>query len=297
MDKHSFNATLQLLSLPSDHLLHPHIHKASHPIKRFRSPLHNLLQSHIVRAGDIETICPSHLHPTWIAPFNTCIHQDEETATAYDKANTASVKIYTNGSSIDRGVGAAAALFINNTAQQSLQHYLGSEKHHTVYEAELVGLILAAALLQQLEFLEDVSIAIDNQAAIKVMTNHSSAPGQQLTDFFLNQITEIARWHRGVLIEIRWIPSHKGILGNKEADRLAKQAAMQQGNTSPIIPSILQLSLPHSKTACKTDFYKRIKEATSNNFWKSTRYDRMHVIDPKAPSHDYRELMATLTRH
>ena len=86
-----------------------------------------------------------------------------------------------------------AVLFINDTAQQSLQHYLGSEKHHTVYEAELVGLILAAALLQQLEFLEDVSIAIENQAVIKVMTNHHSAPGQQLTDFFLNQMTEIAR--------------------------------------------------------------------------------------------------------
>ena len=84
-------------------------------------------------------------------------------------------------------------LFINNTAQQSLQHYLGSEKHHTVYEAELVGLILAAALLQQLEFLEDMSIAINNQVAIKATTNHHSSPGQQLTDFFLNQMTEIAR--------------------------------------------------------------------------------------------------------
>ena len=73
-----------------------------------------------------------------------------------------SVKIYTNGSSIDGGVGAAAVLFINDTAWQSLQHYLDPEKHHTVYEAELVGLILAAALLQRLEFLEDVSIAIDN---------------------------------------------------------------------------------------------------------------------------------------
>ena len=94
-----------------------------------------------------------------------------------------------------------------------------------------------------------------------------------------------------------WIPSHKEILGDEEADKLDKQASMQQGNTSPIIPSILRLSLPHSKTACKTDFYKRIKEDASNNFRKSTRYDRMHTINPKAPSHDYRELMATLTRH
>ena len=34
LEKHSFNATLQLLSLPPDHPLHPHIHRASRPIKR-----------------------------------------------------------------------------------------------------------------------------------------------------------------------------------------------------------------------------------------------------------------------
>ena len=76
MDKHSFNTTLQLLSLPPDHPLHPHSHKASHPIKQCRSSLHNLLQSHKLKAGGIETIHPSHLHPSWTALFNTCIHQD-----------------------------------------------------------------------------------------------------------------------------------------------------------------------------------------------------------------------------
>ena len=119
------------------------------------------------------------IHPELL--HSTHIHQDEEATITYNKANTASVKIYADGSSIDRGVGAVAVLFINNTPQQSLQHYLCPEKHHTVDEAELVGLTLAAALLQQLDFLEDASIAIDNQVAITAMTNHYSAPGQQLT--------------------------------------------------------------------------------------------------------------------
>ena len=48
------------------------------PIKQFRSLLHNLPQSHKLKAGDIETIHPSCLHPSWTASFNTCIHQDEE---------------------------------------------------------------------------------------------------------------------------------------------------------------------------------------------------------------------------
>ena len=62
-----------------------------------------------------------------------------EEAIAHDKANMASVRIYSDGSSIDGGVGAAAVLYINNSMRRSLQYHLGSDKHHTVYEAELVA--------------------------------------------------------------------------------------------------------------------------------------------------------------
>ena len=64
MEKHSFNATLQLLSLPPDHSLYPHIHRASYLIKQFKSLLHNLLQSHGLKAGEIEIIHPTCLHPS-----------------------------------------------------------------------------------------------------------------------------------------------------------------------------------------------------------------------------------------
>ena len=95
--------------------LHPHIRKASCLIKRFKSLLHKLLESNSLKAGDIEIIRPARLHPSWVPPFSTFIPQNEEAAIAYNKANMASVQIYTDGSSIDRGVGAAAALYINDT--------------------------------------------------------------------------------------------------------------------------------------------------------------------------------------
>ena len=66
-------------------------------------------------------------------------------------------------------------------------------QHHTVYEAKLIGLILAAALLLQFDFLEDASITTDNQATIKATTSFRSTPGQQLLDFFLNKMTELAK--------------------------------------------------------------------------------------------------------
>ena len=50
----------------------------------------------------------------------TTILQSEEDAKKYDKNNSATVKIYTDGSSIEGGIGVAATLYINNTQRQSL---------------------------------------------------------------------------------------------------------------------------------------------------------------------------------
>ena len=111
---------------------------------------------------------------------------------AFDKANEALLKVYSDGSSIDGGIGTAATLYINGTQCQMLQYHSGSEEHHTVYEAGLVGLILAATLIQKMDFLEEVTIATDNQAVIKVITIFCSSPRQQLIDYFIGQMTELA---------------------------------------------------------------------------------------------------------
>ena len=154
---------------------------------------------------------------------------------------------------------------------------------------------MAAALLQQFNFLEDATIAIDNQAAIKTMTNHKSGPGQQLIDLFHNQMSGLAKQHQGVPIKIHWIPGHKGIPGNKEADKLAKQAAKQCSNPSLRLPSIYHSPLPCSKTASNANFAWLFKKDAHALFQKSLRYNRIHVIDPKAPLSDYRILTEDLT--
>ena len=66
-----------------------------------------------------------------------------------------------------------------------------------MYEDELVGLILVATLIQQMNFLEEVTIAADTKAAIKGITKFRSAPGQQLIDSFIAQMMELANRHRG----------------------------------------------------------------------------------------------------
>ena len=225
LDRHSHNAALHLLSLPDNHPLHPHIHRATQPIKRYKSPLHRLLQAHNLKAGELETIHPNRLHPAWAPPFHTSL-QNEEEVIAFNKANAASIKIYSDRSSTKGCVGAAATLYINGIQHQVLHHHLGSKEHHTVYKAEIVGLILAGILLQHMNFLE-VTIATDTQVEIKAITNYHSAPGKRLIDSFVTQMTALANRHIGVPFQIYWIPGHKGIPGNEEADKLAKPAAKQ----------------------------------------------------------------------
>ena len=116
--------------------------------------------------------------PSMTPPFNTTILQDDEAAIASNKANKALIKVYSDRSSTEGGLGAAAILYINGTQRETLQHHLGSEEHHTVYAAKLVALILAATLIQQMDFLEEVTFITDNQVAIKAITNFCSAPGQ-----------------------------------------------------------------------------------------------------------------------
>ena len=160
-----------------------------------------------------------------------------------------------------------------------------------------MGLTLAAALLQQLNFLEDTTIAVDNQAAIKAMMSHKSGPGQQLIDLFHNHMSGIAKQHRGVPIKIYWIPGHKGIPGNEEADKLAKQAVKQCSDPSLRLPSIYHSPLPCSKTASKANFARLLKKDAHALFQKLPRYNRIHAIDPKAPSSNYKILTEDLTQH
>ena len=53
------------------------------------------------------------------------------------------VVVCTDGSLLEEGVGGAAVLMENGAVQDTRQYHLGPANHHTVFEAELVGLILA----------------------------------------------------------------------------------------------------------------------------------------------------------
>jgi hypothetical protein len=71
--------------------------------------------------------------------------------------------------------------------------HLGSDKEHTVYEGEAVGMILVVQLVkEEIEARGNqrltIVVGIDNQAAIRSTTSFQSKPSHYLIDTFHNDL-------------------------------------------------------------------------------------------------------------
>ncbi|KAG2130393.1 hypothetical protein DEU56DRAFT_707154, partial [Suillus clintonianus] len=115
---------------------------------------------------------------------------------------------------------------------------LGTDKEHTVYEAETVGLTLAAKLISTEHHLSfPLSISIDNQAALKSGENAYTMSGSYLGERFRRMMLKLSKDHPDYDVTLRWVPGHEGVHGNEEADKAAKKAA--EGPTSNSPPALL----------------------------------------------------------
>jgi hypothetical protein len=84
-------------------------------------------------------------------------------------------------SAIDGKVEAAAILIKRGAITNTLHYHLGLDSEHTVYKAELVGLILGLYLIKQEGTRgKCMAIRIDNQAVLKVFQSDLRNPGYHL---------------------------------------------------------------------------------------------------------------------
>ena len=221
---------------------------------------------------------------------------NEEVAYKEGMDSRAGMRVYTDGSDIDGGVGAAAILFRDGRRRRTLRAYLGESTRHTVYEAELVGILLAAHLLREEGCSQEVEIGIDNQAAMEALNLNKPAPSHYLVDEAQKLLKKLKRKHTTAKLLIQWIPGHMGIEGKELVDTEAKRAAA--GDTSPLhtLPAMLRKPLPISASAARRTLDETNIHAAAAHLAGLKRYPRLRSIDASVPSSQFRKLTANLTR-
>ena len=170
-----------------------------------------------------------------------------------------------------------------------------------VFEAEAVGLLLAARLLlTRREVTFPVSILVDNQAAIRSGENPLAKPGHYLLLHFRNlmhQVLDNKDIDRNA-VTIRWIAGHMEVEGNEVADREAKLAAKGEDKSSPIkkLPLLLQKPLPFSVSALKQSHNSRLKKLWRAEWEKSPRFPHLSGLNPSLPSKAFMKLTGSLRK-
>jgi len=194
-----------------------------------RAPLYRLEWLAINTLGEdyvvnIERHLPIIVPPWWQAPV-TQIADDAKTATREHNELLARCEhkdmvVYSDGSDIGGMVGAAAWCPARGL---KLQTCIVPSSQSTVYAAELTGIWQATVMaLRGGRSVKTLTIFVDNQAAIQSTERPAGQSGQYILRRIVNAINLLHK--RGVYIELRWIPAHTGVPGNKAADILAKEA-------------------------------------------------------------------------
>jgi hypothetical protein len=137
-------------------------------------PLHILTGIFSIHPGEIEKIPLVHVHPREKSSHfvHIDIPLDKEASKQVYTSTIEQIKIYMDRSSHDGNVRAAAILRREGNPDRALKFHLGSADHHTVYKAELIGILMGLHLIKT-EKCSRVKcvINIDNQAALKVVTS------------------------------------------------------------------------------------------------------------------------------
>jgi len=298
-----FNSLIRISSLPPHHLLNPIVTNIAkrRPVKRHQSALHFMMRYLAVNPRTIELIHPRPIHPNSHTPFTTSIASSKEVAIAeFQNCNTRTM-IFTNGSSTGGKVGAAASLYVDYNHIATLRFHLGDDTEHTVFEAEAVGLILAAQLLStRNEATFPATIFADNQAVIRSGARPTAKPGHYLLFHFRKLVRHLQKKKDldDEAIRLNWIAGHVDIEGNELADREAKLAAVRKETSSPRrdLPKTLRKRLPTSTSAIKQTHESQIQRKWHEEWKKSPRHPHTVALDPTQTPNSFLRLTGHLKK-
>lgn len=177
-------------------------------------------------------------------PVFITIVQGRSKAKIIRAPRTGKTHVYTDSSSIEGRIGAAVTIRTKKGQWTAVRYSLGSAEQHTVYEAESAEILLLLHIANGGRRICWLTVFTDNQVAIKVLKIETGGTQSYLTEALQKTCTKFKEKHNGATIEISWVPGHKGVIGNKQADMQAKKVAMQGSPPDTSLPRFLRRHLP-----------------------------------------------------
>jgi len=151
------------------------------------------------------------------------IIQDEEQAMEEAKVEREGLVLWTDGSrKEDEWVG-CAVVWEEGGRWNKRRTHLGRQKE--AFDAEMYAMSEAMKIADEKaekEKFTRVTVFTDSQATLRRIQSDEPGPGQVLALRMMNWTDPLAR--KNIQVEYRWVPAHKGIEGNKEADQQATKA-------------------------------------------------------------------------
>lgn len=296
VDKICTRSAVRLASLSSSHPLFPIVRRCARhfDISSHREPIHDLFRLTRIVPDRVESLAPLSLRPGSRLPFSTFIADSRDEAVALDAVQSNDIRIYSDGSAIEGRVGASAVLLRHTRPPRTLHFHLGKLSHHSVYEAELVGLLLAIHLIStEPSACLTTSINVDNQSALMAPSTAAAHSGQYLVDEFLRLAKTVKRERgpHGYRLEIRWVAGHEGAEGNELADVGAKSAAHGLSSPAADLPHILRSRLSYNCSALIQSFTSKIKASWASDWAQSSRATQFRRIGPSLPSKSFLKLI------
>ena len=289
VDKICHNAITRLATLPQEHPLHAPVKRSAKGIaKRHRSPLHILTSIYGIHPNNFEKIPPVRLHPSNRDSQATYIDipRNKEESKRADATAVEKIKVYSDGSAHSGKVGAAAILKREGHPDRALKLHLGTTGQHTVYEAELVGMILGLHLIKtERRNTTKCVLNVDNQAALKSIKTKMNKSGQHLAAIVHQMAAKLheSRGKNKFRLTFRWTAGHVEITGNEDADKLAKTAADGESSTKDTLPSCLRKEIGYSLSASRQEHYEKLKHRWTESWTNSPRYRRARYPDLLTP--------------
>ena len=110
--------------------------------------------------------------------FTVCIYDSNEGAKLEVAADRSEVSVFSDRLGLEGGISTAAVLYKDGEEKYSLRKFMSSKERHTVFEAELLCLLLGAEMIKDKRQAQSLTIGVDSQAPLHATGYTRAIPGE-----------------------------------------------------------------------------------------------------------------------